>query len=71
MGREELAKVGMQPVVDLLGRHEREEKRDVRRNAVLRGPVVFRAPLLNERLGLGHLDDQRAAWHGAHSTLRL
>jgi hypothetical protein len=35
------------------------------------GPVVLSPPLLHEWLGLGHLDDQRAARHGAESTLRL
>ena len=71
MGREEGPKVGMQPVVDLLRRHEGKEERDVRRNAVLGRPVVFRTPLLDERLGFRDLDDQGAARHEAKSTLRL
>jgi hypothetical protein len=36
---------------------------------VLGRPVVLRAPLADERLGLGDGDDQRGARHVAQATL--
>ena len=66
---EQVSQLSEEPFVDLRHGHEREEQRDVSRDAVLGGPVVLRAPLADERLGLGDDDDQRGARHAAQATL--
>ncbi len=66
---EHAAEVGKELLVARLGRHEREEERDVSRHTVLRRPVVLGAPVGDERLGFRDGNDQRGARHPAQATL--
>ena len=68
-GDEELSKLAEQLVIDRLCWGERVQERDVGGDAALGRPVVLRAPLRDQRLGLGDDDDERGFRHPGDSTL--